>query len=613
MDVLQAIFSNTIVAFILLVGVIVFVHELGHFLAGKLFGIRVEEFSIGFGPSALSFRRGDTDYRLNWLPLGGYVRFYGADLEGEIPEHMRAFSFRHAAVYKRAMVSFAGPFFNFMLSFIVMCGLIWYGLPVSQTVVSVMPSSVAESSGLKTGDKVVAIHGEKIKDWSELSKILSRSPDVPLDVSVVRDGAPRTVFVTPERKEYVDLFGETQVRGVVGVSPAFSSAQIVVFPGDFLYAAGFRSLDKIISVDGQNISYLYEFHKILSQKTGANSEKQLALKIRKIAATPSLQKSLGIFPLKVSLEHPAVGKEPAQREIIMLDFTSPALRRWAAGKIFRAESFEKTILSSDTTVLQFQSDDSLLGKDMAAEDRLRVDESRAAWQHCGLKPGDTILDISGEGSIVHVTQIYSWLSQFSAEASQVKKNTITAALKIKNPQGTVSTLSCTLPLSPIQDRLGRDSYALLFPVKFVSLPKEFPQITTHPESPQELIFLAGSAVKDQMTLLYKGLKSMLSGDLPLSNLGGPIAIAGIAGDAAKAGVLSFFLMMSLLSVNIGMVNLLPFPALDGGHLMLQFIESLYGKPLPLGIQMAVQRVGVFLILVLFLFVFYTDIMRLFNL
>src|SRR5690349_13849753 len=105
-------FSNTIVAFILLISIIIFAHELGHFLAGKICGIKVEEFSIGFGPKAFSFQKGTTVYRINWLPLGGYVRFYGASIEEDPQYENEPGAFLNASVFKRAVVSFAGPFAN---------------------------------------------------------------------------------------------------------------------------------------------------------------------------------------------------------------------------------------------------------------------------------------------------------------------------------------------------------------------------------------------------------------------------------------------------------------------------------------------------------------------
>ena len=114
---------------------------------------------------------------------------------------------------------------------------------------------------------------------------------------------------------------------------------------------------------------------------------------------------------------------------------------------------------------------------------------------------------------------------------------------------------------------------------------------------------------NQMSMIYTGIKKLISGSLPLSSLGGPIAIANVAGDAAKAGCMVFFLTMSLISVNIGMLNLLPIPSLDGGTLLLLTIDAIYGKELPKSLQSAIQKVGIVFLLILIVLVFYNDILR----
>jgi regulator of sigma E protease len=121
---------------------------------------------------------------------------------------------------------------------------------------------------------------------------------------------------------------------------------------------------------------------------------------------------------------------------------------------------------------------------------------------------------------------------------------------------------------------------------------------------------AVAAVGEQAATIFVGLKKLVSGSIPLANLGGPIQIARVAGSAAEGGLLIFFLTVSWMSINIGMFNLLPLPALDGGALLMQGVEAAYGRPLPLTVQHMVQRLGVALILALIVLVFYNDILRL---
>lgn len=362
MNLISDLFSNTLVAFIILIAIIIFVHEFGHFLAGKIFGIQVEEFSIGFGPSALQFQKGPTVYRLNWLPLGGYVRFFGANLEEDIPLEHHHKSFLHAKLYKRAIVSFAGPLANFVLSFFIMFAMVNHGIPTLSNAISVIPHSVAEKSGLQSGDKILSINDAPTKTWNQLVEKITNSANQTLTMSVERESKTIILSVVPELQLGDTIYGTKEKSGRIGIKPDPKAPQI-----------------------------------------------------------------------------------------------------------------------------------------------------------------------------------------------EIKANSI-----------------------------------------------------------HEAILQAGQAVFNQMKMIFKGIQLLITGSVPLSNLGGPIAVANIAGDAAKAGFMVFFLTLSFISVNIGMVNLLPLPALDGGTLLLNAVEALYGKPLPQSVQIAVQRVGIFFILFLFVLVFYNDLLRIFH-
>ena len=362
MNILSTIFSNTIIAFIILISIIVFVHEFGHFIAGKIFKIQVEEFSIGFGPAAFTIKKGPTLYRINWLPLGGYVRFYGADLEETISLQNQEKSLRHAKVYKRAIVSFAGPFANFILSFFIMLALVWHGIPAPSNVISVLPNSVASSAGLQTGDKILAINNVTMENWPDLVKKISSSANQKLTFSIERNHKNISILIMPALQTSDTIYGTKEQSGKIGITPKPNEPPVYITANSF--------------ADGMQKSFQY--------------------------------------------------------------------------------------------------------------------------------------------------------------------------------------------------------------------------------------------LCNQMLMIYNGLKMLFSGTIPLSNLGGPLAVASIAGEAAKAGLMTFLLTMSLISVNIGMVNLLPLPALDGGALLLYAVEAFYGKPLPQSVQIIVQRVGIFLILLLFVLVFYNDILRMIH-
>jgi membrane-associated protease RseP (regulator of RpoE activity) len=184
------------------------------------------------------------------------------------------------------------------------------------------------------------------------------------------------------------------------------------------------------------------------------------------------------------------------------------------------------------------------------------------------------------------------------------------AFSVITPSGALQTLDCEVPVAVSKDHLNRDRARVLFPLRFATSGLPVEQIVVRSESWLLAPLDAIEAVQEQSLMIFTGLRKLVTGSIPLANLGGPIQIARVAGSAAEGGLLIFFITVSWMSVNIGMFNLLPLPALDGGALLMQGVEGVYGKPLPLSIQYAVQRVGIILILLLFVLVFYNDILRL---
>lgn len=186
-------------AFFLLLGILVFFHELGHFTAAKLFRVRVEEFAFGFGPKWITlFKLGDTEYTIHPYPLGGFVKLAG---EG-YGEPMVPGSFNGKPWYQRWCVLLAGPLASFLLAYFVFCSLgMTVGLPISEQayniVDTVMPGSVAEKAGLRVGDTIVRINDEKIVTGEQMITIIHNSPGKPLTMDIVRDDKPVVIHAVP--------------------------------------------------------------------------------------------------------------------------------------------------------------------------------------------------------------------------------------------------------------------------------------------------------------------------------------------------------------------------------------------------------------------------------
>jgi len=186
----------TALAFIFIFGLLTIAHELGHFTMAKLAGIRVEEFSIGFGPPVLKARRGETLYSMRLLPLGGFVKMIGED--APVPDDEEAFN--NKPVHTRLAVMAAGPFMNLLLAVFLFALIFFFvGIPEGAPLVgAVLEGSPAAEAGLAAGDRILSINGDKINSWEEMvSFIQDRGPEV-LEISYARQGEVKTVVIKPE-------------------------------------------------------------------------------------------------------------------------------------------------------------------------------------------------------------------------------------------------------------------------------------------------------------------------------------------------------------------------------------------------------------------------------
>ncbi|MHB2209939.1 M50 family metallopeptidase [Methylobacterium sp. CM6257] len=232
-------FFGAVIPFLFVLTVVVFVHEMGHFLVGRWCGVGVHAFSLGFGPELFGFndRRG-TRWKLCAIPLGGYVKFHGDANGASMPDpetiarmspHERAISFPTQPVGKRAAIVAAGPVANFILAILLFAGAIWLGgrYELPARVSSVEPGSVAAQAGFQPGDVITAIDGEKIGDFNAMYRTVTGSAGTPLTFTVERDDHPITIKATPAIFEEKTPFGRHRI-GRLGIrSPAGSEAKLV--------------------------------------------------------------------------------------------------------------------------------------------------------------------------------------------------------------------------------------------------------------------------------------------------------------------------------------------------------------------------------------------------
>jgi regulator of sigma E protease len=315
--------TEYLLPFLLLLGVLIFIHELGHFLAARWCGVKVERFSLGFGPALLRKRVGETEYVLAALPLGGYVKMLG-ELPGEelLPEE-RHRAFNHRPPWQRIVIALAGPLMNFALPVVLVATLVMLGWPTpTSRVGGVVHGSAAERAGMLPGDRIVEVDGRPIWQWSELTEGLQQGGER-VRLVIERGGQRLPLEVVRERAPFGEL-------GALGLQQAVPAPVIAVTdPGSAAAAAGLETGDRVVAVAGQPVADLPALERALARASGpvelevrrrapapeaasaaATAEEVLRTRLE-IAAGASLS-ALGIAPLdfQVSGVNPAT---PARR------------------------------------------------------------------------------------------------------------------------------------------------------------------------------------------------------------------------------------------------------------------------------------------------------------
>jgi len=352
--------GTNILSFIIVLGVLIFFHEFGHFLIARFFGVGVEKFSLGFGPRLIGKKVGITDYRISAIPLGGYVKMVGEEPDAEIDPEEIPLSFTHKHVAKRMLIVAAGPVFNILLAMIIFFGIFLSSgtFVLKPSVGSVKQGAPAFSAGLEKGDLIIAINESAINSWDEMAEIINGSKGKTIRLAVRRGDSTQNFTIAPEQVTTKNIFGEDIQRYIIGIT----------------------------------------------------------------ASGESYSKELNLF-----------------------------------------QAFSESLLQT-----------------------YRVTE-----------------------------------------------------------------------------------------------------------------------------LMVVIIAKLITGDISTDTLGGPIMIAQMAGDSAKAGIGSLISFIALISINLAIINLLPIPVLDGGHLLFFSIEAIKGSPVSIKVREIAQQIGLFLLILLMILVFYNDISRIF--
>jgi regulator of sigma E protease len=294
---------TTLLAFAFVLGVLVFVHELGHFLAAKRVGIRVLKFQLGFNPTIVSFRRGDTEYGIGALPLGGYVK-----MAGDSPEDAptgRPDEFLAKSKWERFQVLIMGPTMNVLLAFVLTALVLYQGVEMpafqDQPVVvgAVAPNSPAARSDIHPGDRIVTVADHEIRTWEQFSLAIGTRPNREVSLGILRNGKPITKTVTPT----VDKGGRFEV-GDIGTLPDVHPHVRSVQPGGAAEAAGLHPNDVVVAVNDQTITFAAQ----LKEAIAKHPEQPITLTILRdgrpqtIQAIPSRHGTEGLLGISIGDE-----------------------------------------------------------------------------------------------------------------------------------------------------------------------------------------------------------------------------------------------------------------------------------------------------------------------
>ena len=306
---------TTILAFLFVLSVLVFVHELGHFLAARRIGVRVLTFSLGFGPKLLSIKRGDTEYAISAIPLGGYVKMAGEsveDVRSGAPDE-----FLSKTKWQRFQVLIMGPVMNLLLAVIVMAFVLAQGAEVPAyhdqppVLGAVKPGSPAEKAGLRPGDRILEVDGNQVPTWDKFDLEIGTRPSRDVSLTFMRDGNTQSAALRP------DAQGKYEI-GDIGVLPDSTPIVASLIKGDLAEKVGLKPGDVVVAVDGERMVNASQ----LTQAISRNPDKRIDLTIRRngeemhIAVTPEKRGDRGMLGFYIS--EPTKSFKPGPVEALKL-------------------------------------------------------------------------------------------------------------------------------------------------------------------------------------------------------------------------------------------------------------------------------------------------------
>lgn len=537
--------------FVLLVGVLIFVHELGHFAWAKFFGVRVLTFGIGFGPRVAGFHFRGTDYVIAAIPLGGYVRMLGESPNDRIAPRDEAHSFHHLPLWKRFIIVVAGPVMNVLfpvlLYFVVFLGDERIPGPVVGTVFPGRPAY----QRLVAGDRVLAIDDEPVDTFLDITRRVEASSGSTLRFTVARDGGELDVSVTPVRTAVERPLELVDEVGRIGVSP-YQPAAIVGVRGPETPAsqAGLRTFDRVVRVGATAVDRWRDL--------------ELALRGNRGATVPVCY----LRPTRV---------DAALGGLIDMDVFEPRLAQLtpAPGR-----------------------DDALLRAGIEPAELYVSYVKRGSPEHAmGLLPGDRLVRIDGE-------PVLSW-SAFLETITRGGGRTHSLEWT-RGGRDFAADYALAHETGVTRDGQQYDRYAAGMGNW---VPMRVPDLVAPPHRFAYAVREALRSTATMVELTFYSIVRLFEGRVSVRSLGGPLTIMEVAGSAARDGTLNYLALMAFISVNLGVINLLPIPMLDGGHLLFFLVEAVARRRVSRRVRQYASLVGFVLLVGIMVLAVRNDIER----
>lgn len=549
----------SVLYFLLLVGVLVVIHELGHFVAAKLLHVKVLRFSLGYGRPLVRVKLRETEYQLCVFPLGGYTRILGVapgssgnDSSGSLEPATGARadagrSFASRPLWQRLAIVFAGPAANLMLAvaiyFVFFAG---HTVLPAAVIGDVFPDGAAARAGIEPGDRVLEIDGGATRYWEDIEDAVQHSPGKELDLRLSRNGKVFERYVTPVEESVwsKDRDGKVKREGMVGITYAPFVALVGVIDGQSPAAkAGLRTHDLVISFDGQPVNNWSD-----------------------------LQKHLAKLDRRASLVYFRGTEIPG---VPAIELQAPAFAN----------------LVPETSADSAQRGASYTGLEHAEMFVARVDPGSPA-DTAGLRPGDLIVALDGQ-PVVHWLDLDQRLQAQPAKSFQITWKRAAAGQKTET-----HTAELTQVWRQQLDDYGHTVTRLVFGAH------DDVERGTGATTPIEGRF--GYALSRALERTGSTIEIMVRGFL---KLGGPLMVYRAASVSGNQGWDSFALMIALISINLGLINLLPIPMLDGGHLLVFVIEGVRRRPLTARARERIELAGLIVIGLITILALRNDVMQ----